>query len=276
MGLNPTTPATIPAGFQDKLATEMALAPDSEFILGQWLRSGALAAQMANEDGFDLAMEQIKAGRLGAMGAAGNIEQAMSGGMGGPLLLSEGMLFPDFVSMVREAKNPGEVIKVPRPRFVDGGTTESSRKLGPTQKMFGTNSQGPGIDQVDVSIFEYGGPGDANSALSPLALSRFAQHRSEHDLLKYIGYQLRRDRWKFVDDLAYTRLIAAAPRTRPASRAAATSHRMPRSPASTTSRSRSRSASAGPRRFAPARSQACRASHEGSTCCSSTITRRRS
>lgn len=210
MADNPTTPQNLPADFTDRLSDELLLVPDGEFILARWAFAAALAAQMKEEDGFDLAMMQLREGRVAESGAAANMAEAMSQGMGGPLLLSMGMTYPDMVKMVKEAKLPGEVIKIDRPRFIDGATTEANRKLGPTSKVFGTNSQPIGMDQVDVTIVEYGGPGNAAGDIVPINIGSFAQNRSAHDLILQTGYELRRDRTKFVDDLLYTRALAAA------------------------------------------------------------------
>jgi hypothetical protein len=211
MAENPTTPSNMPAEFTDQLSEQLLLVPDSEFVLARFAYSALLAAQMQDEEGFDLAMMQVREGRLAAgAGAPANIAEAMSQGMGGPLLLSMGMVFPDMVSMVREARAPGENIKINRPRFIDGATTEANRILGPNASIFGSSSQQINMDQVDVTVKEYSGPGDASGNVVPINLARFTQHRSRHDLLTQCGYELRRDRNKLVDDTCYTRLIAAA------------------------------------------------------------------
>lgn len=209
MADNPTTTVNNPAEMQDTLSSELLLVPDSEFILYRWAYSSLVASQMADEDGFDLAEMQLREGRLATGGEDSNIDQAMSSGMGGPLLLSMGMTYPDMVRMVAEAKLPGDNIKIDRPRFIDGATTEANRKLSGSAKIFGS-TQPIVTDQVDVPILEYGGPGDANGNIVPVALAKFAQHRGKHNQLKQLGNELRRDRAKFWDDLAYTRLITAA------------------------------------------------------------------
>jgi N4-gp56 family major capsid protein len=209
MALNPTTPATTPSEFQDRLAQQLLLQPDGDFLFARWAFGAALAAQMAGDDSFDVLQMELREGRATQGGALANMIQAMSAGMGGPLVLAS-MTFPGLVVMVQEAKMPGETIKINRPKYVDGATTEANRRIGGATRIFGTNTQPINFEQVDVTIVQYGGPGDSNGNIVPIAVARFAQNRSAHDLLANVGLQLRRDRWKFVDDLLMTRLIAAA------------------------------------------------------------------
>lgn len=209
MSLNPTTTNTTPAEFQDRLSQQLLLQPDAEFIFARWAFGAAMAAQMMDEDGFDTAMMELREGRATRGGSAAGLAEAMSSGMGGPLLLSLGVVFPDLVTMVKEAKQPGETIKINRPKFIDGATTEQNRRLDSTTRIFGTNSQAINREQVDVTVVQYGGPGDANGNPVPIAVTRFAQNRAAHDLIAEVGYQLRRDRWKFVDDLIQARLLSS-------------------------------------------------------------------
>jgi N4-gp56 family major capsid protein len=221
MGLNPTSTNTTPAEFQERLSSQLLLQPDVEFIFARWAFGAAVAAQMMDEDGFDTAMMELRDGRVTRGGSTVGIAEAMSSGMGGPLLLAMGVVFPDLVTMVKEAKLPGETIKINRPKFIDGATTEANRRLGSTDKIFGTNSQAINREQVDVTVVQYGGPGDANGNIVPLAVTRFAQNRAAHDLIVEVGYQLRRDRWKFVDDIAQSRLLASPNQTTPGGTATA-------------------------------------------------------
>ena len=76
--------------------------------------------------------------------------------------------------------------------------------------MLFRSSQPITMQQVAVTIVEYLGPTTSGGTLAPLSLPRFTQHRSAHDLLVDIGYQLRRDRYRFLDDVYMTLAIAAA------------------------------------------------------------------
>ena len=211
MGLDLTTPQAIPADFNDRLSLQLLLQPDAEYVFARHA-FGALAAEaMSGMDGFDLAIMQAREGRLvqGA-GIPANLAEAMAAGMGGPLLQSAGVTFPDMVRMVAEAAQPGEVIKINRPQYLNGATTVSSRQASPTTKLFGTNSQAIGMDQVSLTIVEYLGPGAAGTGTpTPISLPRFTQHRAAHDLLVDVGYQLRRDRYRFVDDKIMNDMINA-------------------------------------------------------------------
>lgn len=205
-----TTTQVIAADFVERLTDEMLMAPDPELIFARWARSAALEAEMASDEGFELAKLQLLDGRIATSGAPANISEAMSQGMGGSLLVSLGMSYPDMFKMVKEAKGPGEVIKIPRPRFLDGATTESARQLRQQDTLFG-NTQPVSLDQVDITIREYAGPGDPSTgAPTPISVPLFSQNRAQHDLLSYVGLQLRRDRYRFLDDLIMSRLIAAA------------------------------------------------------------------
>lgn len=213
MALTPTSPQMIPAEFADRLSDELLLQPDAEFIFARWAYSEALAAGFQNDPGFEIARMQLMEGRLpvgGGGGIPGNWTEAMSSGQGGPLMLSKGMVYPGLVKMVQEAKGPGENIKIDRPKFIDGATTESLRKLAVSDKIFGTNSQPITMEQVDVLILAVGGPGDSAGHIVPIHIPRFTQHRSHHQLLPNVGYQLRRDRNKYLDDLIMGRFITAA------------------------------------------------------------------
>lgn len=218
MALDPNTPLNTPQEFADALSDRLLVQPDSEFIFARWAYGAALAQQMAGDPTAEMMRIQMMEGRLpfnGGAGAASNMAEAMNRGMGGPLLLASGLTFPDLVVMVQEAKEPGEVIKINRPKFIDGATTESKRQLKATDKIFGTNSQAITFEQVDVTIVENGGPGDSSGAIVPIHVPRFTQHRSKHNLLVNVAYQLRRDRNKFVDDLIMNRCLDAFSATRP-------------------------------------------------------------
>lgn len=209
MALSAVTPTTLPAEFQTKLDQRFLIQPDVEFVFAQWAYSALVASQMSDEDGFDVAVQQLRDGRVTSMGSPSNLAEAYSAGMGGPLLLSRGMVYPDFVKMV-QAPQGVTTIKIPRPKFIDGAASESGRRLTPNTRIFGTSSQGLTQEQVDVVIREYGGPGDSNGNVVPLNIAHFSVHRSEHDLLAAMGYELRRDRNKFVDSVVRDMLIAAA------------------------------------------------------------------
>ena len=213
MALNPVTPILIPAEFQDRLSDQLLLQPDPEYLFARWLFSAAVQGQAEDLEGYDLAISQVREGRAlpPASATDTDMEEAMAGGQGGTLLVSRGMAFPDMVKMVMDPSKPiaGETIKINRPRYVDGDTTESNRKISPSSTLFGTNSQPIAYDQVDVTVYEYVGPTDASGNKAPLSFTSFALNRSAHDILRNMGYQLRRDRYRFADDLAMTRLVAA-------------------------------------------------------------------
>jgi len=209
MALNPSTDLTLSTDFTDILSSDMLVAPDAQFVFAQWAYSAAIQQQAIQLDGYDLAALQLQNFRITDSGDPSNIDAAMSKGMGGPLLLAMGMKYPDMFQMVKEAVGPGTTIKINRPRFVDGLTTPSLRQLSATSKLFG-NSQPVTMDQVDITIQEVAGPGDSAGIVSPFEISLFTQNRAKHDLLKYLGNELRRDRYKYVDDKIITMLLAAA------------------------------------------------------------------
>lgn len=211
MALDLTTPQIIPADFNDRLSEQLLLQPDVEYFWARSAYSAMLASGMAEMDGFDLAMMQLREGRLAqGSGTAANLAEAMSNGMGGPLLLSMGMTYPDLVVMVKEARMPGEVIKINRPGYINGDTTFANRVASPTTKLFGTNSQAITMEQVAVTIVETLGPTNAAGTLAPISLPRFTMHRSAHDLLVDVGLQLRRDRYRLVDSKIQNDIINAA------------------------------------------------------------------
>lgn len=209
----PTSDLTIGAEFTDILSSQLLVVPDVQFVFARWMYAAAAKAQMGQMDAYNLAQLQMIEGRVTDVGNPANTMQAMSAGMGGPLQLAgANMAFPDMFVMVREAAGPGTTIKLDRPRFIDGLTTEANRRLSPAQKLFG-NTQPITRDQVDVTIYEIAGPGDSSANVTPVSISLFAQARAKHDLLMDIGNQLRRDRYKYLDDVVINRLIGAATAT---------------------------------------------------------------
>jgi hypothetical protein len=211
MALDLTSPNIIPAEFNDRLSEQLLLQPDFEYFWARSAYSAMLANGMADMEGFDLAMLQLREGRLPAgAGASANLAEAMANGMGGPLMLSMGMTYPDLVVMVKEARLPGEVIKINRPGYINGDTTPANRQASNTTKLFGTNSQPITMEQVAITIVEYLGPTNAGGTLAPISLPRFTMHRSAHDLLVDVGLQLRRDRYRFLDAKVQNDIIAAA------------------------------------------------------------------
>ena len=212
MSLDVTTPQGISADFNDRLSEQLLLQPDAEFLFARLAYSAKLGSELSAMDpeAFNLAKMQLLEGRIpSGAGVAANMAEAMSQGMGGSLLLSNGLSYPDMVSYIAEAKMPGEVIKLNRPKFINGLTTPANRLGSPAQKLFGSNSQSIGMDQVPVTIVEYLGPCDPSGNLSPISLPRFTLQRATHDLLVNVGLQLRRDRIRFVDDLLINQLSAA-------------------------------------------------------------------
>lgn len=206
-----TFPQSIPPEFNDRLATELLLQPDHEYIFAKHAYGALLAAGLGDMDGFDIAMMQLRDGRpLTISGTAANMAEAMANGQGGPLLLSMGMTFPDMVKMVREAKQPGEVIKINRPRYIDGSTDLASRQAGPATRFFGNAAQTIAMDQVSITVKEYLGPCDPNGNLAPISLPSFTADRAAHDLAANVGLQLKRDRWRFIDDVVRGMALSAA------------------------------------------------------------------
>lgn len=215
MADNTTTDLILSAEFTDILTQNMLIVPDPQFVFAKWAYAALASAQLKQVDSYNLAMLQLQEGRIPDTGAVANTMQAMSSGMGGPLNLPGGSyVFPDLIYLVRDANvRPGTTFKIDRPRFIDGLTTLANRRLNAASKLFG-NSQPIQRDQVDVSIFEYTGPGDTlTGAPTPVSLSLFAQTRAAHDLYADVGNQLRRDRYKFLDDTIISYLLAAAEST---------------------------------------------------------------
>lgn len=212
MADNPTTDLILSAEFTDILTQDLLVTPDPQFVFARWAYAALAAEGLKANDSYNLAMMQLQEGRIPDTGARVNTDAAMSSGMGGPLALPGGSYtFPEMIHFVREAnRGAGTTFKIDRPRFIDGLTTLANRKLSPTTKLF-TNTQPISRDQIDVTVYEFTGPGDTvTGAPTPISLSLFAQHRAAHDLFADVSNQLRRDRYKFLDDVFITYLTAAA------------------------------------------------------------------
>lgn len=212
MADNPTTDLILSAEFTDILTQRLLVVPDPQFVFAKWAYACLAARGLKSNDAYNLAMLQLQEGRLPDSGALSNTNQAMSSGMGGPLNLPGGSFsFPDMIYYVPEANSgPGTTFKIDRPRFIDGLTSLANRRLSPTTKLFG-NTQPITRDQVDISIFEVTGPGDTvTGAPAPISVTLFAQKRAAHDILADVSNQLRRDRYKFLDDTMIGFLVAAA------------------------------------------------------------------
>jgi len=206
----PSSDVILSAEFTDRLTQRLLVVPDPQFVFARWAYAAAQAAGFASNDAYNAAMLQLQEGRVADVGALANTVWAMSGGMGGPLTLAgQNFTFPGMITMEPTAAQPGTTIKVNRPRFTDGATTLANRRIAPQTKLAG-NTQAITRDQIEVSIYEYGGPGDPNANVVPLSMTLFTQARAAHDLLADIGNQLRRDRYKFLDDTLINYLVAAA------------------------------------------------------------------
>lgn len=212
MADNTTTDLILSAEFTDILTQRMLVTPDPQFLFAKWAYAALNQSQLTQMDSYNTAMLQLQEGRIPDSGALANTDMAMSGGTGGPLMTpGSNFVFPEMVYFVREAnRGAGTTFKIDRPRFIDGLTTLANRRLNPATKLF-ANTQPITRDQIDVTVYEYTGPGDtATGAPSPISLSLFAQHRAAHDLFADVGNQLRRDRYKFLDDAIISYLVAAA------------------------------------------------------------------
>jgi len=212
---NTTTDLILSAEFTDILTSNMLIVPDPQFIFAKWAYAALASRSLSSLDSYNVAMLQLQEGRIPDSGAIANTNEAMSSGMGGPLQLpGGGYVFPEMLYMVNEANGkPGTTFKVDRPRFIDGITTLANRRMNPSTKLF-SNSQPISRDQVSVTIYEYTGPGDTvTGAPTPISISLFAQTRTAHDILADVNNQLRRDRYKFLDDTIIAYLVAMAEAT---------------------------------------------------------------
>ena len=201
MADNTTDLSTLAAEYTDKLANDLVLAPDPELPLAKMAYSAAVLAEMAegNPGDFDIVSQQMAMLASAQSGVAANMVEAMAGGGAGSLILSNNLVFPGLVTMVKEAKGDGDNIKINRPRYLDdvvpaGG---GARFLSPSSKLFG-NSQPLTMDQIAVQVRESSGPGDSTGATVPISISLFAQERARHDQLTNARLQLRRSRWRWV------------------------------------------------------------------------------
>jgi len=210
MALAPVTDVIAAPEFVDRLSQRLLVVPDPQFVFARWGYAAAAKAGMQSMDSYNMAMLQLQEGRWPDAGALANTNQAMSNGMGGPLTLAgQNYTFPDMITMEPTANGPGTTFKVNRPRFIDGLTTLANRRIAPGTKLAG-NTQAFTRDQIDMTVYEIAGPGDSSGNVVPISLELFTQARAAHDLLADIGNQLRRDRYKFLDDTLLGYLVAAA------------------------------------------------------------------
>lgn len=215
MAQNTTTDLILAAEFTDILTQRMLVVPDPQFVFAKWAYATLASRQLRENDSYNLAMQQLREGRIPDRGMMANTDQAMSSGMGGPLTLPGGSyVYPDMIYFVDEAVGkPGTTFKIDRPRFIDGLTSLANRRMRPADRLF-NNTQPITRDQIDITIFEYDGPGDTvTGAPTPIDVSLFAQTRSFHDILADVSNQLRRDRYKFLDDTIIAYLVAMAEAT---------------------------------------------------------------
>jgi len=203
-----TTPQVLAPEFIDKLSASFLIQPDPEYIMARFLYASAAAYEAMDMEGFEIAMMQITERRFERVGMQDNLAAAMSRGEGGPLLLAQMGAFPVFRYLV-DAKKPGEVIKINRPKFIDGVTTEASRRISSGARFFGTTTQPITVEQVDAVVREYVGPLDINGNKAPISVTEFVEHRAERSPLANTGYQLKRDRNRFMDDVAWNTIITA-------------------------------------------------------------------
>ena len=200
------------AEFTDVLTDNMLIVPDVQFVFARWAYACLAKQQVTDLDSYNLAKLQIQEGRIPDVGVRANTDWSMQRGMGGPLALpGQPFAFDEMFYYIKDANmTPGSTYKVNRPRYSDGLTTLANRRLTAQQKLF-SNTQPVGLDQVDVTIYEYAGPGDTvTGSPTPYSIGLFEQVRSKHDLLDIVGNQLRRDRYKFLDDTIIGYLLAAA------------------------------------------------------------------
>lgn len=207
-----TSPQSIPQDFIPRLEAELLVVPDKTFVYARWLRAAQLQSEMreAFPGEMDVIAAQVRQGAPVDKGAVANMIEAMSAGMGGPLDVSGGLVFPDMVKFAAEAKNPGEIILINRPKFLNSSTTLASRKFRAGDRMFGGTTQALQMDQVAITIDINVGPLDGSGNKAPISIFLFAQMRAFHDLLTMARLALVRDRNKFLDDNVITMLIAAA------------------------------------------------------------------
>lgn len=208
-----TAPNVIPQDFVPRLAADLLTVPDKTYLFARWAMAAMRQAEAREALGpqFDVLAAQLRAGAPLDRGELANIGQAMSQGMGGPLDVSNNVVFPDLITFRSEAKGPGDTILINRPKFLTSPTTIANRLISTTKTFFGGTTQPLQMDQVSVSIRNTAGPLAADgSAFSPLSISLFGQARMFHDALEMARLVLVQDRVRFLDDNLILLLLACA------------------------------------------------------------------
>ena len=111
-----TTSSTLTQEWVEQLSQELIVEPDPQYVFA--LLAGAARAGA-------MGIPEV----MGAVGANGNMQQAMGAGLGTLRLLDQRWMSiaGSFAMVVSEPTTPGKVILVDQPRYLGGAFTEASR-----------------------------------------------------------------------------------------------------------------------------------------------------
>jgi N4-gp56 family major capsid protein len=196
-----TKSSDLPQEFVDQLSAELLLEPDTQYVF-------ATLAGAARAGAMDIP------GMIAGQGQK-NLAAAMNNGTGTPRWLDPRWMAVagSFAKVVAEPTQPGKVILIDQPRYLNGLFSIASRQLTEGTRI-SANPQAISMGQVSLTIREYAGPHDG-SAVAPVGITDFATRRAVHNMVQYVGLLLRRDRNKWMDSVIIDTLLLSTNLTTP-------------------------------------------------------------
>ena len=120
------------------------------------------------------------------------------------LMLSDDLATDLFAIKADYAGEPGHTIKFNRPKYDSTTYTQEARAIGVNQTI-STVPVDAGSEQASLTIKRFAGPYDqSNSRVAPFGLDAFDATMGVHNLVKFIGNQLKYDFHRTLDSFWVT------------------------------------------------------------------------
>lgn len=178
---------SMPQGFYDKTSDMLLAAPEPQYLYAQMFKAALMASLDTPEE---LGLPGRSVGGAGADYRAAEADR---------LALSAPISSEIIAAAVDFNSAPGNTVRINRPVFENTTATEAARRIA-TGSSISTSAIAPTAQQVNLSLYRYGGPYDStNSRVAPMGVEAFDANMGVHKASKIVGSQLRRDYDRFID-----------------------------------------------------------------------------
>lgn len=178
---------SLPAEFYDWTSDKLLIQPEPQYVFAEFILRSLGASLTVPSGGVGLPGREIG----GAGADYGKVEDDR-------LYLEPDLLTENLFAMKVDFNGqPGNTVRVNRPKYTDSTYTESARRIQPGSAI---STTGLNIDseQAIITLHRYGGPFGATE-IQPYVVEKLVAQMGVHDLVKVVGRHLTRDFHKTLD-----------------------------------------------------------------------------